>query len=225
MKQLYRLLMIVGLAYLFTSCEKDPEITQSALSVRIDYIMNNSGSSVFCAGMVDDGMGIYVAERGFCYGTSILPTIANSYISCGEDAGYFTGNITGLNASSVYYVRAYAKKKDGSVWYGSNASFITLNGLATVQTLSATDVAPTSAILHGHVTNDGGFLVTSRGFCWSTSQNPTVNNAHITCSSGTGIFTASVAGLNNKTKYYVRAFATNSSGTVYGDNISFTTLQ
>ena len=73
------------------------------------------------------------------------------------------------------------------------------------------------------MTNDGNATVTARGVCWSTSHNPTVSNSHTTDGSGTGSFTSSITGLSQNTTYYVRAYATNSVGTAYGNEVSFTT--
>ena len=76
----------------------------------------------------------------------------------------------------------------------------------------------------GNVTADGGATVTARGICWSTSQNPTISGSHTTDGTGTGTFTSNMTGLEPNTTYYVRAYATNSAGTAYGDQVSFTTL-
>ena len=86
-----------------------------------------------------------------------------------------------------------------------------------------TDIATVSATCGGNVTDDGGFVITSCGICWSTSQNPTISDNHTTNSTGIGIFTNSITGLNPYTTYYVRAYATNSKGTNYGEQKSFKT--
>ena len=77
----------------------------------------------------------------------------------------------------------------------------------------------------GNVTAQGSSTVTARGVVWSTSQNPTVNSntGSIASGSGTGSFTANISGLNSGTRYYVRAYATNTAGTSYGNQIDFTT--
>ncbi len=73
------------------------------------------------------------------------------------------------------------------------------------------------------MTDDGGATVTTRGVCWSTSQNPTTSNSKTTDGSGTGSFTSSLTGLTCGTTYYVRAYATNSAGTAYGSQENFNT--
>ena len=95
--------------------------------------------------------------------------------------------------------------------------------LSTVITGAVSYVTETTAMCGGNVTADGGANVTARGVCWSTSQNPTINNSHTTDGSGTGSFTSNLTGLTAGTTYYVRAYATNSEGTAYGSQVTFTT--
>jgi len=80
-----------------------------------------------------------------------------------------------------------------------------------------------SAIAGGKITANGGADVTERGICWGTNQNPTINGNAIKSGLGIGNFSVTIAGLANNTKYYVRAYATNSAGTGYGNQMTFTT--
>ena len=75
----------------------------------------------------------------------------------------------------------------------------------------------------GLVSNSGGALVTERGMCWSTSSNPTINGNHASNGSGEGSFTVQMIGLTAHTTYYVRAYAINSAGISYGNELIFTT--
>jgi hypothetical protein len=77
----------------------------------------------------------------------------------------------------------------------------------------------------GVITSDGGQDITVRGVCWSTTPNPTTANDTTINGSGTGVFTATVTGLQQLTTYYVRAYAININGTAYGDELSLTTQQ
>ena len=94
----------------------------------------------------------------------------------------------------------------------------------TVTTTAISDIDKNTATGGGNVTADGGATVTARGICWSTAQNPTIDGSHTTDGTGTGSFTSSMTGLTANTTYYVRAYATNSAGTAYGEAVSFTTL-
>ncbi|UCH96737.1 MAG: SBBP repeat-containing protein [Candidatus Aminicenantes bacterium] len=95
--------------------------------------------------------------------------------------------------------------------------------LPLVTTAVVSSVTPFSASGGGNVTSDGGAPVTARGVCWSTSPNPTISDNFTTDGTGTGAFTSSITGLTPNTTYYVRAYATNSIGTAYGNQITFTT--
>jgi hypothetical protein len=100
-------------------------------------------------------------------------------------------------------------------------------GLTQPPTVGSTTVASnirgTSATSGGDITNDLGNTISVRGICWSTSPNPTTANAYTTESGTTGSFTSDISGLTFGTLYYVRAYATNASGTSYGAQVSFTT--
>lgn len=93
----------------------------------------------------------------------------------------------------------------------------------TVTTNEVVDITTTSAICGGSVTSIGGAMVTARGVCWSTSPAPTIADNHTINGTGTGSFTSSMTNLSSGTAYYVRAYATNSIGTVYGEEVSFIT--
>ena len=97
--------------------------------------------------------------------------------------------------------------------------------LPTLSTSTISDINISSASSGGSISNDGGATVSTRGICWSTSSNPTIAlSTKTTDSSGTGSFISSMTGLSAVTQYYVRAYATNSAGTAYGNELSFTTL-
>ena len=97
--------------------------------------------------------------------------------------------------------------------------------VATIVTLSTvTDITSNSATSGGNISTDGGASVTARGVCWATTQNPTTANTKTTDGTGTGTFISNLKGLFPGTSYYLRAYATNSVGTSYGDEIPFKTL-
>ena len=98
----------------------------------------------------------------------------------------------------------------------------TCQDLPAVITTAPTAIAYTRASTGGNVTNSGASPVTIRGVCYSTVRNPTVQDDTIRAGSGTGSFTADITNLSYNTTYHIRAFATNSSGTVYGKDYIFT---
>ena len=93
-----------------------------------------------------------------------------------------------------------------------------------VTTNSISNITMTSSTCGGNVIDQGNSSVTARGVCWSTSSFPTTSDSHTTNGIGTGSFTSNITGLIANTTYYVRAYATNSAGTTYGDHVSFSTL-
>lgn len=187
-------------------------------------ISSISSNSAVSGGTISSDGGASVTARGVCWSTSQNPTISNAHTTDGTGTGTFTSNITGLNASTTYYVRAYATNSAGTA-YGDQKSFTTSPSatVPSVTTANVTNITSTTAISGGNVTSTGGAAVTLRGVCWSTSQNPTIFNAHTSDGSGTGTFVSSLEGLLPSTTYYVRAYATNSQGTAYGNQLSFTT--
>jgi uncharacterized protein (TIGR02145 family) len=100
------------------------------------------------------------------------------------------------------------------------------NEANTQITLTTTDISAltsNSVTTGGNITSSGGINITAKGVVWSTSNNPTILLSTKTNDAGTTSFTTSITGLNADTKYFVRAYATNQSGTYYGNEISFTT--
>ncbi len=96
--------------------------------------------------------------------------------------------------------------------------------IPTLTTTAITSITTVSASSGGNITDDGGADVTARGVCWGTATKPTVTGSKTSDGIGTGSFTSSLTGLTPNTMYYVRAYATNSEGTAYGSEVSFTTI-
>ena len=197
----------------------------SAPTVTTSQVTNITQTTATGGGNVTASGGANVTERGICWSTSHNPTTSGSHASNGTGTGSFTVNMSGLSPGTTYYVRAYAINSQGTA-YGSQVTFTTLPNatLPTVTTASITNITTNSATGGGNVTSDGYASVTARGICWSTTQNPTVSGSHTTNGTGTGNFTSNLADLTANTTYYVRAYATNSQGTAYGSEVSFTTL-
>ena len=187
---------------------------------------NITASSAVCSGNVSNNGGTPVTERGICFNIASNPTTANNKITSGSGNGNFTVNLNSLNSNTIYYVRAYAINSAG-ISYGNEISFTTISNsgnLATVSTLTAGNITASSAVCSGNVSNNGGTPVTERGICFNIASNPTTANNKIISGSGTGNFTINLNSLDTNTTYYVRAYAINSAGTSYGNEISFTTI-
>ena len=173
------------------------------------------------AGINDNGSPI--TEKGVCWSTNSNPTVSDSHTSDGTGTADFSSQLTGLNSNTQYYVRAYATNSAGT-GYGSNVVLTTTtNPIATISTSSVTNIGQQSANCGGTIISNGGSAITSSGICWSIAVNPTVSDAHTSNGSSSGSFVSQLTNLNPSTTYYVRAYATTSAGTGYGQSVTFTT--
>jgi len=195
------------------------ELTTAAIT-EIQQTSAKSGGAV----LFDGGSSILV--RGVCWNTSPDPTISlTTKTADGSGSGSFISSITGLTAGQTYYVRAYANNANITS-YGAQLSFTTLNpdqvpGLKTDSVISITQ---TTAISGGNIIIEGGSPVSARGVCWGTNPNPTIGGQNETGDGvGAGTFISNLSGLNPGTLYYVRSYATNTLGTGYGNQRTFTT--
>ena len=192
------------------------------ISVTTSPISDTTATTAVCGGTVNSAGNAEVTMRGVCWDTLPSSTLSDSHTADGTGAGSFTSHITGLTPGTTYYVRAYATNSAGTV-FGNDIIFSTVDTTPAVTTKAISFLTDTSAISGGNVTSDGGAVVTMRGICWDTLPNPTLNGIHTTDGADIGNFTTSMTGLTPGTTYYVRAYATNSVGTTYGEEISFRT--
>ena len=178
-------------------------------------------SQVQLNGSVAETPGYPITERGFELADNSQLTGATTYIA-GSGNGSFHYTVSNLQLATRYYYRTYAQTALG-VQHGGVLFFDTQAELPEVHTDSVTNVKSSRATCGGNVTYNGGAYVTARGVCWSTAPNPTLSDSHTDDGNGIGTFTSSIAGLSASTTYYVRAYATNSVGTAYGEERTLTT--
>jgi plastocyanin len=172
--------------------------------------------------LTSDGKSAITAE-GVCWSTSSSPTTSDTKTNDGTNIGQFVSSINGLTAGTSYFVRAYATNSAGTA-YGNEISFSTPPlQPASVTTNAVTNITISSAVSGGNVTTDNGDAVTARGVCWSLNTGPTITGPHTTDGTGIGSYISNLTGLVDGTQYFVRAYATNSSGTAYGNEVTFTT--
>lgn len=200
----------------FATSPNLPTVTTTAATT-ITATTATSGGNVTA-----DGGGT-VTAKGVCWSTTTGPSISNTKTSDGTGTGIYNSSLASLTANTTYYLRAYATNSAGTA-YGSEVSFKTSANLPTVSTTIATSVTSNTASSGGNVTSDGGSAITARGVCWSNSTAPTITGSKTTVAGTTGVFTSSLTGLTSGTTYYVRAYATNSAGTSYGNEITFQTV-
>lgn len=97
--------------------------------------------------------------------------------------------------------------------------------LPEVTTNSVSGITDATAVCTGEITDDGNADITARGFCWSTDEKPTLEDNFTKEGNGVDIYTSTLSELTPNTKYHVRAYATNSVGTAYGNELTFNTLE
>ena len=176
-------------------------------------------TSAISGGVITTTNDTPITSRGVCFNTLGNPIITNSVVNNGSGTGAFTSNLSNLAPNTTYYLRAYATTSLGTL-YGNELSFITtVKSLATVAT-SVSVKSQTLVQVIVNVTNDGGTNVTTKGICYSTSPLPTLSNTVIIMGSGLGMFGSSIINLVPGTTYYFRAYATNSIGTAYGNQVT-----
>ena len=184
-------------------------------TITLDTPFTYNGTDNLIIG-VDDNTGSYVSPSSNCPAFYVYSTGANRAL-------YKYNDNTNYNPASM--------STSGTMLTSNNQIQLTIipnaptTELPTVTTTAVSNIAPTTAMSGGNVTADGGADITARGICWSTSQTPTISGNHTTDGTGTGSFNSTMTGLTPNTIYYVRAYATNSEGTAYGEVVSFTTLQ
>jgi uncharacterized protein (TIGR02145 family) len=129
------------------------------------------------------------------------------------------GRISTTNLNYVNRTGGLSRKKG----LNRKGEIVIASSSAEINTISVTNLASTSATVSTIVVTNGGSSITARGFCWNTSTNPTIENSKTSETGTLGNLTSNISGLSSGTTYYVRAYTTNSSGTTYGNEVSFDT--
>ncbi len=205
----------------FYACEKkETAELPSVVTASVDGITANTAK---IGGKVTDNGGADITERGVYWGTSVNPDTSGTKLQLGNGMGTFYDTLRSLTSGMKYYVKAYATNEAGTA-FGDQTFFTTQVSLPIVTTTAVSEITPTSAKVGGAVTDDGGHEVTARGLFWGTTENAIVNGTKLVLGNGKGEFSQTLSNLSKGVTYYVRSFATNSKGTAYGDEISFSTV-
>mgnify|MGYP006076434363 CR=1 FL=1 len=159
-------------------------------------------------------------EQGFVYSTEIQPTLED--IQVNVNGTNISTTIDGLVPNTTYYVRAFLTNNFGD-FYGDEVSFTTIAGQVVLNTTEVTNITFNSAFSGGEILSDGNTTIASKGVCYGTSSNPTIDDYLVSDISSNTMFSSSIQGLNSNTQYYVRAYATNEFDTYYGNEVSFIT--
>ena len=229
-KQLFLISAVSILIIILFSCEKDKapkspsgntnKITFAYITTNIIGVYN---ATFTCS--IDTLGNNSIQQHGFCWDTQENPDITKYKTELGamSNAGEFSDDLTDLQPDKKYYIKAYITFNNFTI-YSKQTTFTTNPlGSPTVTTNEVTNITANSAVSGGNITDDGGFSITTRGVCWSTSNNPIITDSHTTDGTGTGSYSSELKELDVNTTYYLRAYATNSIWTAYGLEKSFTT--
>lgn len=217
----YKLIIVLMAFMVFAGCKKDSDVNitnfritkekvvADALSVRMEGAYEYAGKV--------NSIEVRIGQKADLSDAENYRTILSD--------NQFNVTITGLQPVMTYY---YCYEID----YGASTTFLTDVGafvtedfqLPIVKTGDVDGIQATMANGHGEVTTDGGGdQVSVRGMCWSLSHNPTISDFYVYAGIGLGAFDCVMSDLQPDQTYYVRAFAGNSKGIAYGNEVSFTT--
>jgi len=213
-------LILLIITVILNSCKKD-KTTPPVLSTTEPTEITQT--TVTAGGNINSDGGEDIISAGICWSTSTNTSVKDKHTNDAKEIGNFTSKLTGLTPDTKYYIRAYAVNKT-DIGYGNEITFTTSPiALATLSTANIDSITSATAVCGGNITFDGGGAIIERGICWAIHQNPTTDNDRTLDGTGTGSFISDIKCLSFATTYYVRAYATNSAGTAYGNQLSFTT--
>lgn len=211
------LAILLSFCFISPGCSKDEKNVKPSQVNTLDPSEITRRSAVCGGDILDDGGG-NITERGVCYSANGEPTISDSRVTSPGTTGRFSVEIQGLTMNTNYIYKAYSKNEAG-VSYGNAKTFATLP--FPELTISRVDnIHMTSCQIYGTITLD--YPIHEAGFCWSTSEKPTISNDHIETWVANP-FSGEITGLQPGTLYHVRAYAINDFGTGYSNDMTFIT--
>lgn len=185
-------------------------------------------TSASIGGNITSTGGANITESGIYYSTNsgFADGAGTKVTASATGTGLFSTSVTGLNVSTTYYFKAYATNSAGA-GYSLQSSFVTITPVVapTITTPALQTATSTNAIVSANVTNNGGEILTERGFYWSTTNGfaDGAGTKIAVAGTSTGAFSTTIGLLSTSTTYYFKGFASNSAGTVYTSQASFTT--
>ena len=216
----YSIFFLVSTLILLTSvsCKKN------VIEITTTEVTGVSVTSAYSGGNITNDGGNSIVLRGVCYSTSASPSLSNaSYTQDGNGTGEFTSKLINLKANTTYHVRAYAKNTKG-VTYGEERTFKTdpyfssTTPIVQTNAISNTDTLGFKLNLNGEILHPGGAEVTEKGFVYATKMGPSISDSKIISTDG-GIAFSGQFTFEFSTLYYVKAYAINSYGIAYGEEI------
>lgn len=198
---------------------------EEGFSVDSMYVVTGNATSITHTSAVCDGELLWeglspVTERGICWDTLPEPTLAAEHIASGYGTDTFNVTLSNLIPETDYFFRAYAINACDTV-YGESVQFTSEpDPMPAIILDSITNIGSSYATCHGTLLSNGGDPNTVVGLCWDVSPNPTNTGNHIEWNGTIGAFNQIIGGIHD-TICYVRPYATNMAGTVYGNTLFF----
>ena len=209
-----RSILIFILLLALLSCKKDNKPPNCHILIPEDHSVFEMGDSIRVLVESSDPDGLIHEIHLYFDGRGIASLKDFPYVYDLRTTDYGPGN---------YAIKALAFDQEGLS--GSDEIEVTINAVpAKLTTSEVSSITDTSALTGGIITADGGAEITGRGVCWSTVPGPTLADPHTEDGRGIGAFISLITGLEPNKTYYVRAYARNSMGTTYGNELSFTSL-
>lgn len=206
-----------------TGCGKENQISKPEVITSV--VKEITATKGYGGGRIKSVGALNIISAGVCWSSNHIPTISdNTTIDIPVD-GEFSSLITGLSANTKYILRAYATDGLNTI-YGQPVEFKTFlkEDTPRVNTFRIDDIKSNSVIAKGNVIAHGGTIVSERGFFLSEVPEPEISGLKVPVEQGLGEFQTILDGLNPRSSYYVKAYAQNSSGISYGEQIDFITL-
>jgi hypothetical protein len=198
----------------------------NAINVTTNAITGITSCRATFNGTTTTGLGSEVTLSGFCYSLTANPTLETASVIGGSTTNFnvFTNNLICLNPATTYYVRAYSQNCTG-ITYGNEVSFTTLPTSISIITNVQTFVGSCQIIVPLNTISStvSTACISRTGICYSSTQNPTINNLFVFQYNGNASISFS-ENITPSTTYYYRAFVTLcNETTLYGNQLSFTT--
>lgn len=214
-------IIIIAVLALLVCCKKTPEVNIKYVDVEREVLtIGQTTVNIQC----DYEYISTLKSAKLYYGINET----TSYVEMRVVQSSLYAELSGLNSGTTYkyyyeFTNGFNSMQSGVKTFTTEENPTTVV-LPTVITADVTEITSESAVSGGEITDDGGGNVTSRGVCWSTSPNPTIEDSFSTDGNGVGSFVSNLTDLSDNTTYHVRAYATNEAGTAYGLDKEFTTL-
>jgi hypothetical protein len=205
--------------------EKNATTKTTIPSVETLEISEITRTSLKSGGNITSTGGEEITSKGICWNKSGNPTINDNKTNDGSGNDDFISVADNLEMETTYYVRAFAMNKNG-LSYGNELSSSTLSATQPILSdLYLQAILPSSAICKSRIVDDGGMEIIEKGFCWNTSGNPTVLDNKKIITTDYSNFESTITNFSDHTKYFVRAYAKNTKGTQYSNELSFYAIE